>query len=517
MKKKLLIISIVCVLIVLASVIVSCSSGDTKEDPAIEATTIEVAQLFAEQNAERYEAYSDGVKSYEIIQSYEYAENYYYYLKLGTIKNVIIDSKVNEVTYTSGLKTEAKYIQSKLTSKTIETKTTSIKERLVYDFPLKSVKLEEGLGLLEMFGISGGFQVEFNQNTTTITNKQEEAEKIENTIKEQREYTLSFDNTCPTGTYRICNVTNYDVYLYVTCPKNSTNISDYIVSYDVQPYDSLRELYDYIPSTDGFPKNQKYSIEFEETELLSLEKPANVINKEDLVAMTNVITFDAGDGTFNYNVKRKSISFGKNEIPSEIFPKNNPTQRNKYFVGWEYKNTKCDIEELKEYIIEQQIRGERVEITLKAIWIDMAYTITCNETKTVTDVSKDEYYAFDLGKLKSQLKTYNLKISKIRLVFDGEEKEDGYQEFYLTNTRNYGWKDNKHTWKDGECIISDDKVEIVPGQKGSDTFDKEYKKEILFEDLPSSSKWYLFLGAHGDKGDTWYCSNVKLILILSEK
>ena len=453
--------------------------------------------------------------SFKLEYSYEQDNKYYYCLRLGTLKNVIIDDEtIPPIIYPGEVSIQRRFTKSRLSSTTIQQKTETIKSRLVYDNNLKSANISAGLSV-SAFGAAVGVNlstgVEYYQNTTTTSASISESTITEKVIQHEEQLTLYFDRSCAVGSYRVCNVTDFEIFMMVECPKNASKLTDYTVSYDAIAYKRFHERYEYSPSLTGFD-NIKYDVQFDEEKLLNLPIPKQKVDNTASETPVQKIVFDANSGWFQEGRTKVYFNIINDDFSSVIWP-TTPTRSGYFFVGWSYDGTSTwNSSLLKEYILAKRIVGNTQNITLKAKWISNTFKLTSNERKTVTDTASEVYYTFDVKSLKEKLIKYNLRVRNINIKFYVEEVDDGYQEFYLVKTRSFRWQDHTHKWSDSDIIVHDYKFETKTSINGPgcDWYERDFLKYINDSDFPSNNICYLFLGAQGNDKDTWICSNVSI-------
>ena len=506
MKKKNLLLCIVIIAVVFSSIFSACSSI---------AYAPEGVSVWVERNKE-FEV-EEKAGSYELMDSFEYDGNYCYYFKVGTVKKVIVDEQTPKVIeYNVDVEIQRTYITSRMTTTSIEKATSDLLTRVEHDNPIKDVTLgvTGSVGFPDLLDVSVKTErgVEYYSDTTTKTSSSGATERKEEVLQEQDEIKLTFDKNCKKGFYRICKVTDYDVFLFVSCPKSNLSIENCSFSYGVKPYNAFRESYEY--SEDGFSSGScELNIDMQLISLFPV--PTRVVNSKDVQPSARSIIFDADGGLFSNQKDKEEIYYngvGGIDLNKIRIPYENPVKNNCIFVGWVLPNgSVCTVESLKKYCLENN-----ENVTVKARWVDKNFVISDSTAKRVKDNSSGIFYELNIHSLKDILSNYSLKIVAIRVKFNIQEHDDGYQEFYLANTKNTRWKDNTHCWNDGELIVGEYAIETVPGKKGSGTFDKQYSVDLKANNLPISERLYFYIGAHGSGGDDWTCSDLSITFLIEK-
>lgn len=197
-------------------------------------------------------------QTYEIVDSFQKGGKHYYALKIGVMKNVVVDDMPRIIRYTGDVNVHSSYTTSKVTSTAIEKQTSWLNERLEYDNRQAGYSWNVEVGStwgVEVAGIgaSGGFNIgaggseQYYSNTTTTTNSQGETVKQEVIVTESQTVEIQFDKSCPVGDYRLSHVVDADVFAIVEKDPITGAIS-----FDVKtlPLKGLIELYEY--SENGF-------------------------------------------------------------------------------------------------------------------------------------------------------------------------------------------------------------------------------------------------------------------------
>ena len=157
---------------------------------------------------------------YNIIDCYRDDRNYYYCFNLGRLKSVPVDKSKKSISYEmSQISVKRIYTKSTVTSTSIETESSRIEQRLVYDNNLAgwNFSIEEEVGIFEKFNekiaVSAG--VQYYQNTTMTSTTDITSTTKEETVTESETIEMTFDSSCPTGKYRICNVMDFDIFVFL--------------------------------------------------------------------------------------------------------------------------------------------------------------------------------------------------------------------------------------------------------------------------------------------------------------
>lgn len=230
------------------------SGGDANSDSGSDSGEITINNKYL--NVSKPEYVSDpsisNLAPYHIISSMKDEENCYYLLKIGTVKNVLVDKMVQTFEHknsATGGKSTYTYTVSKVTSNSIEQQTQTIKSRLKYDDNLAGWEggLEVG-GAAFTVKVSAGAQ--YYQNTTTTTSSSSTTSSSETVVTESETLSITLDDSCQPGIYRYCHVMDYDVLVYVT--RNISEPGDYHWTWTTLPKNTIKRIYEYVPSGEEF-------------------------------------------------------------------------------------------------------------------------------------------------------------------------------------------------------------------------------------------------------------------------
>lgn len=280
MKRFLIFALIVC--IALSCALVAC----VEDAPAVEdkekSVVEEPVDYFIVEPSNVFSSVNEFVKtedSKKLVDSYVDGDDAYYCINLGRLKNVSVDAAKKSITYEkSSVDVKRSYPKSQVTTRSVYDETARITKRLEYDMPRSYV----GENTSVAFAL-------FDEKIATSDVRYYDFPDKENTesVVEVQETTMDllFKSTCPTGKYRVSDVLDVDVYLYIT-----KRISDGEYSVRVKTLAVRNITEGYVEYTDDeFADVTLSKVTFDGSEVSRLPSPVKLLDGTVLDRPANLI------------------------------------------------------------------------------------------------------------------------------------------------------------------------------------------------------------------------------------
>ena len=265
--KKYVIVLLICLFVVCA--LVACGeteSVDINENGGSEPPK-EVAEdrltLRADNVFSPVNEFVNANEPYELVDCYVDGKDTYYCLNLGRLKNVSVDAVKKSISHEkSPADVKRTYTTSQVTVKSIKNELSRIIQRLEYDLPRSYVgeNQVQAFSLFDERIAAGGVRYYSSLDSDGVETDSESL-------------TLLFTASCLSGKYRVSNVLDCDVYLYIS--KNAES-GAYAIRVKVFAIQNITERFEYVEG--DFTDVNLTDVVFDRAEISRLPSPVKLLD-----------------------------------------------------------------------------------------------------------------------------------------------------------------------------------------------------------------------------------------------